>query len=473
MELDPNQYFHRDESLELEYKEGYNKDDLAETIAAFSTTKGGLILIGVKDDGTPIGFDKPIKFEEHLQDVAKNIDGIASILIECFPYPPNKYIVAIKVGEGEKKPYGWKGVFYQRKGKNDYKLNASEIFQIKLQSLNLTFDSLNCKILGRDATINDLDERRITDYIEMANQSRRQRSIQYFGPKHTLHNLNLLAENGYQPKNAALFLFGKNLQDSFPYARINFLVYKGDVIDEDYRERQFIGGTLTEQLNAAFRLFLQFTERKIVIQEMKRIEITQYPTIAIREALTNAVAHRDYTIADSEIVFRIFKNRIELSNPGGLLEGVNLDELRKGGHHSRRRNPIVCRLFDDIGFMEQSGQGITNMRTKMEELGLKPPAIDADSSRFKISFEGLKIDGDIAKSPTASVYDLQKILNKRQRVALVHIQGLPTNEGITATEYKEKYKVSMLTAMTDLRLLQRIGAIKGEKNGRSRVFNKI
>lgn len=471
MQTDISEFFYKEETEALEYKEGFDKDDFAQTVAAFATHKGGTILIGVKNTGTPIGFRKPDKFDEQLQDIAKSVDGTASVSIESVQHTPDLSIVAVKVFEGDRKPYGWRGVFYLRKGKNDYKLTSEEIFRIKLKALNLTFDALGANIYGRPAHITDIDEKELVGFLDVLKTSKRQKIHDFKDSKQTLKNLDLICENGVQPKNAAILFFSKNLQQAFPSARINFLVYKGDEISEDYKVRQFIGGTLVDQLQQTFNLIRQYTENKVVIQELKRIEMTQYPMLAIREALINAIAHRDYSISNSEIVVRIFKNKIEITNPGGLMHGISLDELRKGGHYSKRRNAIVCQLFDDIGFMEQSGQGIQNMISQMKMMGLKEPSIEADEYSFKISFIGQQLDEKNLKP--ANIADLERVLNKRQKKALKYIQdSLDSEDGITATEYKTKFKVGLLTAMADLRRFEQIGLLKNAKIGRARRYFK-
>jgi ATP-dependent DNA helicase RecG len=474
MEIELANFLHREESENLEYKEGFDKDDFAETLASFSTHTGGIILIGVKDNGEPMGFTKPGKFDELLQMIAKDVNGRANISINTFPHTKDLVIIAVNVKEGDNKPYGWKSAYYDRRGKNDNKLDPNEIFQIKLKSLNLTFDSLKAHIYGREATISDIDEGILRRFIEAIKTSKRQKIIDFQNVKQTLKNLDLLSENEHQPKNAALLFFAKDPQKAFPSARINFLVYKGDEINEDYKLRRYVDGTIIDQLFTTYNLFQQYIESKIIIHELKRIELTQYPMLAIREALINALAHRDYSITDSEIVIRVFKNRIEILNPGGLLKGINLEELRKGGHFSKRRNPIICKLFDDMGFMEQSGQGIKNIINEMKRMGLKEPIITADENSFKITFEGHSLEKEDISSPNAKVADLEKILNKRQKKAIEYIQTeLKDKEGITATEYKDKYKVHIITAMSDLSLLQNIGLLKNEKIGRSRKYFKV
>jgi len=478
MDLEINTLFYREENEELEYKGNYGKDTIAETMAAFATSQGGYILIGVKNNGEPIGIpiDSCDEIKKNIYDISKNITGgRISIKIDFSDFGGGKKIVLIRVNEGNEKPYGWKGAYYKRVGSSDEKLEPDEIAEIRLASKQLSFDSLSGRVYDRVAHISDIDEEKLKRYIEFVNTGKRNRKIFFDNVQKTLQNLDLLNKK-MEVKNASLLFFGKEPQKAFPQSRINFLMYGGDTINGSaLRSKKVLEDSLLNQIENAFDLIKINTENRIIMKKLRRIEINQYPLDAIREAVINAVAHRDYTIGESNIIIRLFENRLEIINPGGLMKGVNLEELKKGGHPSYRRNPIICKLLDDVGYMEQSGQGIKNMIISMKNYGLEEPSISAEKDFFKIEFLGQKIkpngSGRIRPLVGKST-NLEPLLTTLGQKGLSYIQNMPENF-ITIGKYMEKLGVkSRLTAKSHLDKFKEFGILKSEKVGRERIYRK-
>ena len=389
MEFDLTALLYKKEDENLEYKESFNDDDIASSIAAFSTGKGGFILIGVEDNGTPKGYRcNPQEISAKLYNLAKNMNGCrANIEIEYNDYENGNYIVIVKVLEGEKKPYGWKGIYYNRIDSSDEKLSPEQIAEILFKSKNISFDCLTAELFNRKSGICDIDNNKVGNYIKKVKQGKRNKTLEFNDIASFLKNYNLIKNNFVN--NASILLFGKNPQSFFRSSIIQLLIYSGDEIAEsNLKKRYTFDGDLIKQISETFRLIKINTENKIIMDGLKRIEISQYPTPALREALINAIAHRDYSNQDSNITIRLFDNKLEIINPGGLMDGVNLEDLKKGGHHSVRRNPIICGLLDNLGFMEQSGNGIKSMINAMKSSGLKEPIIEANKDFFKILFFG-------------------------------------------------------------------------------------
>lgn len=477
MELDVNELFYRIEDKNLEYKEGFDNDDVTQTIASFSTSEGGYILIGVKNDGTPIGYRcSKEKVKAKLNNLAKDLNGgKGNIQIDFKEHAPEKYIVIVKVYEGDRKPYGWKGAYYKRVDSRDEKLSPEEIMEIKLKSKNLTFDSLINNIHNRKSNISDLDNSKILNYIQLANSGKRNRQIKFDNIKNVLKNLDLLIGDCYI-KNTAMLFFGKKPQDSFQNAKINFLIYIGDSIDSSkLKYRKHIEGDLINQIQEPFNFIKSNTENKVIMDGLRRIEINQYPMEAIREALINAVAHRDYSVFNSDIVIRLFSNRLEIINPGGLMEGVTLQELKKGGHPSVRRNPKICYLLDNLGLMEQAGQGIKNIIGAMKRFGLEEPKIESDNGFFKIEFKGQKLEGnDFSKHLIGSSMDLEPVLTDLERRGLKYINSLDKFQSIRINEYMKRIKSkTRITAKRHLDKFVELGILEVSKLGKSLIYKKV
>ncbi|MGC9310882.1 MAG: ATP-binding protein [Candidatus Aenigmatarchaeota archaeon] len=209
----------------------------------------------------------------------------------------------------------------------------------------------------------------------------------------------------------------------------------------------------------------EFTQNKVVLSGLKRVEITQYPLKAIREGFMNAIAHRDYSIFNSNIQVRLFKDHLEIWNPGGLMEGIDIDKLREGNFPSVRRNPVLCKLFDDLGYMEESGHGIKMMKEAMREEGLEPPVLDATRDYFCVSLKGKSFD--TTSEHEQKITDLEHVLGERQINGLKYLQS----KGQTnIKEYANSMKVSRITAGQDLDLFVKLKLAFTKKIGRDRVY---
>ena len=175
------------------------------------------------------------------------------------------------------------------------------------------------------------------------------------------------------------------------------------------------------------------------IVDFKRIDIPEYPFDAIREALTNAIAHRDYNQRGAHIMFSIFDNRVEIVNPGGLLPGLKINNLE--GKHVARNN-LICNIFHETKDMERFGTGVEKMKRLMVEHGLKEPEFSEEGDYFVVKFYGPgdKILDLVSDIPDERMTDLKELgLNDRQIEAL----RMMVNEKVVFTNslYQETFKV--------------------------------
>ena len=280
-------------------------------------------------------------------------------------------------------PTDGKGVFYRRVDASDEKLNPDEITKIRLESHQQSFDAPTGRVYGRPANPGDINEAEVKRYIQEIGEGKRSRVMTYSDVVSALKNFDLVSGDR-SVKNAALLLFGNKPQDAFPQSRINFLIYEGDVIaDNALKLKRVIEGSIIKQIKEAFQLIRANTENRIAMDGLRRIEIDQYPSNAIREAIINAAAHRDYLISGADITIKLFGNRLEITNPWTTNERSNDGPTEEGGHPSSRRNPLICRMLDNLGYMEQSGQGIKSMIEAMRKYGLEEPKISLVDDFFK------------------------------------------------------------------------------------------
>lgn len=201
------------------------------------------------------------------------------------------------------------------------------------------------------------------------------------------------------------------------------------------------------------------------IVEFKRVDIPEYPYEAIREAIINAIAHRDYKRRGAPIMVAIFDDRIEVRNPGGLLPGLSIKKL-EGNHQTR--NEAICEIFHETLDMEKFGTGIGKMKRFMKEHSLSAPQFSEEGDVFVVKFYGPG-DGILDLVPSIPEHrqtDLKKQgLNERQIEAL----RLMVNEGksFANQEYRDVFKVSNQTFVRDMKLLEGLDYIKPTGKGRT------
>ena len=266
------------------------------------------------------------------------------------------------------------------------------------------------------------------------------------------------------PTNSALLFFGKDPSAHISHHEIRIARFKG-TSRLAFIDSQEIKGTIYEMLDKFKSFFIRNTRLANKIVEFKRIDIPEYPYEAIREAIINAVAHRDYTRRGSPIMVSIFDDRVEVRNPGGLLPGLNIKKLE--GNHATR-NETICGIFHETMDMERFGTGIGKMKRLMKEHGLAVPRFEEEGDFFVVKFYGPgdKLLDLVPSIPEERQTDLKKLgLNERQIEAL----RLMVNDRITFTnrQYRDLFKVSNQTFVRDMKMMSDLGFVISIGKGRA------
>lgn len=324
------------------------------------------------------------------------------------------------------------------------------------------FDQAIC----RDAGYEDIDEEEVREFLED-----RAVKLKVDVPKISVREVLIKTikvvkeENGkLKPTNAGLLFFGKDPSEYVPQSEIRIARFKGFTRTE-FVDSKEIKAPIYKMLDEVELFFRRNTRLASKIVEFKRVEIPEYPYEAIREAVINAIAHRDYTYRYAPIMLSIFDDRIEMSSPGGLLPGLDIRRLE--GHHATR-NKIVCQIFHETKDMEKFGTGIGKMKRLMKEHGLSDPEFLEEGNFFVVKFygPGEKILDLVPSIPKERQIDLRELgLNERQ----IEVLRLMLNEKRTFTiwEYIRTFKITDKTARTDLKELEskdfveKIGETKG------------
>lgn len=363
------------EGVTLEYKERIN-DSFARELVAFANTAGGRILLGVRDDGTVRGIPDTNDLRARIQDIARKCDPPVKILLERVGE-----VTVVTVRESTEKPVQCSDGFFWRLGAVSQKLSRNEIRDLFQQEGAIRFDHA---INTRFSYPEDFDPDKFRSWLSKS-------SIYKDGSiEDILVNIEAAERSGGRLlfRNAGVLFFAKEPRRFFNQAYITCLLFKGIVKVHILDRKDFDGGIIAD-IEDALRFIERNTRTAYRIEKLQREDIPEYPMAALREAITNAVMHRDWFIEGANVFVEIFTDRIEVSSPGGLPKGMQFADL---GHKSVRRNPLIADLLHRIAYIEKAGTGIRRMRDGATALGYPAPEFTSGSF-FSAIFSPMPIAG--------------------------------------------------------------------------------
>ncbi len=279
------------------------------------------------------------------------------------------------------------------------------------------------------ATRDDLEDEVIDTYLERK-QKRSPRAAML--PKdRLLRQIGALTEDG-KPTVSGLLLFGKNPQLFMPHSRAIFVKFsdiqpRGPEGAFGYGRREEFTGALPRIIDRAWRVIWEEMDKQAVVRGLHRQEQTEYPQSAVREALVNAVAHRDYRLTGRSIEVRMYTDRLEITSPGGLPAHITLDNIVEE-HYSR--NPRIVNGLFQWGYIEELGLGVDRMIEDMVSAGHLPPKFEAKSHRFSVILYNAKDGAPSLAAPES----WEQSMNERQIKAVEFVQRQGT---ITNRDYRE------------------------------------
>jgi ATP-dependent DNA helicase RecG len=447
------------EGQQLEFKRSLAElETAARSVAAFANADGGIVLLGVRDSGEIVGVEVGEHTKERLSTaITDSTDPIVYPSIEIIPVA-GKAVVAIKVEASENRPHLCKGRAYKRVGATDAQLSRDEYEKLLLMRATAVYDRQ--PILS--TRFFDLDEERIHWYLKQRAE-KRDIAIPDMPLSDLLIGMGAAVEEAGEiiPTRAGILCFAKNPQESIPHSQVRIARFKGTSTTH-FIDRADLRGTLPEMIDAAEQFIRRNTRLAAKIVGFRRREATEYPFEAIREAICNAVCHRDYRLEGATIRIMIFDDHIEVNSPGGLPPGVTLSNIER---KHVLRNPLIANYLYDIFYIEKWGTGIARMRRAMRDYGLAEPKLEDLGDFFAVTFYG---PGDriLDLIPEEGVTDLRQLgLTDRQIEAL----RIMTNEGkeLTNAIHRQLFNVSRNTASRDLQALVQTGWVKatGDRKG--------
>ncbi|MEA3338630.1 MAG: ATP-binding protein [Chloroflexota bacterium] len=424
---------------------------LAETMAAFANSDGGAILIGVNVEGEVTG-----------QVYADEVEAaLRAVIRECRPPVDVRWhqaadeeglAFAIVVARSPELHSLADGRVLVRAGAENRPLSGDQIRQLAATKSVGDFEAE----LAPGARREDFDDEVIAEFVTKW-EERRRRALT--GPvDNLLLEVGALNENG-RPTIAGVLLFARNPRAFLPQSGLTFVKFvgtlpRGEVGQPGYGRREEISGPLARIIQRTWEIVGEEMRIGAVVTGLERKERTEYPVAAVREALVNAIAHRDYRLGGRRIEVRMFSDRMEIISPGGLPGFITVDNIVE--EHFSRNPRIVSGLYQ-WGYIEELGLGIDLMIEEMTRAGHPPPKFKDTPYSFTVKLYNVR---ERAPQPAWT-----RTMNERQTQALAYVQkhGRITNReyrGICPDVSAETLRLDLVD-LVERGILLKIGAKKG------------
>lgn len=413
------------ENQNIEWKEAW-RDEYLKWICGFANADGGKIVIGKDDKGNIVGVKNPKRL---LEDIPNKVRDILGILVDVDLHESqNRNFIEINV-EAYPYPVNYKGQYHYRSGSTKQELKGSALDKFMLQKKGKRWDGVPVpKITTQDLKVDTFDffrkkaikAQRIDDDVLSDTND------------HLIENLQL-KENDYI-KRAAILLFHPNPEKfvTGAYIKVGYFLS-----DENLKFQDEVHGNIFEQVEKTMDLlFTKYINSSISYEGLNRVEKYEYPKDAVREALLNAVSHKDYS-EGVPIQISVYQDKIIFWNEGKLPENWTIEKLLTK-HPSKPFNPDIANALFRSGYIESWGRGTIKMINECIHLGIPKPIYFYDMSGFWVEFRKENLNPEYLKTLG---------LNERQISAIEYVKD---KEKITNSDYQTIFKVSRNTASRDL-----------------------
>ena len=443
------------ESEFVEFKSTFNVS-VIESLVAFANTKGGTVYVGVSDKGLVKGVEIAAESVQNWVNEIKNKTEPSLVPDIDILEIDSKKVIAVRIPEYPVKPISIQGRYYKRTANSNHLMTAAAVSDCYLQVMQYSWDAY----INADATLDDLDAKRIDNFINRINEKGR---INLVGSNlDKLRKIQLIKND--LPTNAAMLLFAKEpLMCDIHAGRLK----TAEMILDD----KIIRNTLFEAVEETMRYIIGHLKvaYEITSQSVRtttqRTEIFEYPLDAIREVVMNSIIHRKYN-NPIDIQIKIFDNRITIFNPGGLYGDITIDDLKTDDYQSSARNKLIVEAFYLTGDIEKYGTGYRRIRKAISDY----PTMKFDYKEMQggylveFSYDEQKKDETINNKQVKVVEKVVEKVNNNQRKILFFIKDNPS---ITASELSKEIDISIrkiqenISKLKSLGLLVRIGPDKG------------
>lgn len=432
------------EGLSVEFKEKYTPK-IDRDIVAFSNSKGGFLFLGVNDSGKIVGEKLTNKMKAEIQAIARNCDP--QIHIKKIKQSGN--IVFVAISEGEEKPYCSSSGYFRRLDAVTQKMTQKEVRLLFRDTDPVSFEAIVCK----NVKIKDISLPKVKAFLNETGTALKANQVNL---PMVLSSLGVV-ENA-KINNAGALMFASNIDKAIPHSESIMGAFKGTNKTHVF-DRKDVRDDLFMQLNEAVAFLKKHLNVRSEIRGINRHDIYEIPLDALREAIVNAIVHRDYSCKGTSLYVMVYDDRVEIENPGKLLSGLTVRSLDKS---SVRRNPIIADLFHRMGKVERMGSGIKRMRDLMREAGLKEPVFEADvffratfyrDPKYSLKGGQKRLVEGLVEGLVESQRKMVSLIRQNPRISK---QDLSVKVGISTSAIDKN-----IQALKKKGLLKRVGSAKG------------
>ncbi len=394
-------------------------DDLAEMLAALANAQGGTLLLG-------LGRGRKL---EGVTDQGATIAAVLDAGMACTPplilavpqivEHTGLLLLLVTIPAGMPHVYSVRGKYLRRVGAQNEPIPPDALRRLLLERGTTSWE----RLMPDDVRADDLDQQKVQNYIQRIGPAAEA------NPQAFLFRRGILARQSQSsdeppdhaqqllPTNAGLLLFAHEVERFFPQSEITMVRYRGREMSDEFL-REDLHDTVIESVRRAELWISEHMRRGSRMVHFEREDWVQFPLGAVREALVNAIAHRDYSVRGEGIRISMFSDRLECYSPGRLPGHVTLANLTE---ERFSRNETLVQVLADNGLIERLGYGINRMLRQMADAGLPPPDFRETAAGFLVTLHG----ASSGEQPDAEGVDLSEWrrmgLNERQIGALLHL----------------------------------------------------
>jgi ATP-dependent DNA helicase RecG len=434
------------ESQNIEFKQIW-KDEYLKTISAFANSGGGKLYVGVDDDGNIIGIDNAKKL---LEDIPNKVRDILGIMVDVnFMLDEDKEYLEI-ITDKYPYPISYKGSYYYRSGSSTQELKGAALDKFLLSRQGKKWDGVPVPYFGFD----DLDPFAFKLFRQKASKKKRIDAELLKESDEVLVDKLHLKEGAYL-KRAATLLFAKDPQKYVTGSTIKIGYFKSN---SDLVYQDVIEGNLFEQVDKAMELiFTKYLKAIISYEGVQRVESFPISELAFREALINAVVHKDYS-SQQTIQISVYDDKLLMWNAGDLPPHWTIDTLIQK-HNSEPHNPAIAAPFFLAGYIESWGRGIEKIVDESQKFnGITPQFRWLNGLWVEFYFDTNKslpnrLGEKLGEKLGETQKNIIKLMQGNQKIA---ITVLASELGISTTAIEKHIKI-----LKEQNIIQRIGGAKG------------
>ena len=432
------------EGKNIEFKCQYT-DDIKYAVLAFADTEGGTLYIGINDDGSVEGVENPDAVMLQVMNMIRDtIRPDITVAVDCSTeLMENKHVVVLIIQRGVARPYylANKGIrpagVYVRQGASSVPASETAILQMIKESSGDVYEE--ARSLNQNLTFKEAEAYFAKKHLQFGDAQKR--TLQLISADGTYSNLGML------------------LSDQC-ISIIKLAVFEGSK-KTVFHDRKELSGSLFKQLEDAYAYINQFNYTRSEFPGLERVDTRDYPPEAVREALLNAVIHREYGIGGPTLI-SIFDDRIEFVTIGGLVKGLSLADIKLGV--SMLRNKNLANVFYRLHLIEAYGTGLLKIDECYADCAVKPQLLATDNA-FKLVLPNINFAAkQVKKFPLA---DESKTVAKKEERYQIVIELARKNSLVTRSMIEKALHVSTSTAVLVLKKMLQLGLLKKYGEGRN------